>query len=169
VAVNRVLVSSAAVCALALMIGGAPVAGADPIPDCGPDQPSALGVALAHEQHDPLTQAPWSPIPVQSNFDACADLSAILVTIDNPKPNSPRQGLLFHRGTYIGTTTTTPRPFTTLDMAASTKDTVVLVLTSGRTCATCNDGATFPIHYHWNGFTAVMADPIPPPQDWPTA
>jgi LppP/LprE lipoprotein len=166
---SRLLVSSAAVCTLAMMIGGSPVAGADPIPDCGPDQATALDSAIAHEQHDPLTQAPWSPIPVASNFDACADLSAILATIDNPRPNSPRQGFLFHRGTYIGTTLTKSRPFTTLDTAASTKNAVVFVFTSGRTCATCNDGSTYPIRYFWNGVTAVMADPGPPAQVWPTA
>jgi hypothetical protein len=152
-----------------MMFGGAPVAGADPVPSCGPDQATALDSAIAHEQHDPVSQAPWSPIPVESTFDACADLSAILVTIDNPRPNSPRQGFLFHRGTYIGTTLTKSRPFTTLDTAASTKDTVLFVFTSGRTCATCGDGNTFPVHYHWNGVTAVMVEPIPPAQVWPTA
>ena len=166
---RRELVSTAAVCALAMTIGGIGVAGADPIPDCGPDQATALAITVAHEQHDPLTQAPWSLIPVQSNFDSCADLSAILVTIDNPKPNSPRQGFLFHRGTYIGTALSTSRPFTTLDTAASTNDTAVFVFTSGRTCATCNDGITDAIPYHWNGITAVMTQTIPPAQDWPTA
>ena len=166
---HRTLMRSAAVCAVAMMIGGTPVAGADPVPGCGPDQTAALDIAIAHEQHDPLTQAPWSDVPVASNYDACADLSAVLVTIDNPKPNSPRQGFLFHRGTYIGTSTQVSRPFTTLDSAASTKDTVVLVYTSGRTCATCNDGKLFSVRYVWNGFTAMMADPILGPQVWPTA
>lgn len=160
--------SSLAACAL-VMAGNAPVAGADPVPSCGPDQATALDIAIAHEQHDPITQAPWSPIPVQSNFDSCADLSAILVTSDNPRPNSPRQGFLFHRGTYIGTALSKPRPFTTLDTAASTKNSVLFVFTSGRTCATCDDGTTYPVRYNWNGATAVMADPIPPAQVWPTA
>ena len=106
---QRTLMISAAVGVLATMIGGTPVADADPLSDCGPDQATALDVAIAHEQHDPLTQAPWSPIPVASNFDSCANLSAVLVTIDNPKPNSPRQGFLFHHGTYIGTSTTVSR------------------------------------------------------------
>lgn len=166
---RRILVNSAAVCALAMTIGGAGVAGADPVADCGPDQATALAIAFAREKHDPLTQAPWSLIPVQSNFDACADLSAMLVTIDNPRPNSPRQGFLFHRGTYIGTTLSMPRPFTTLDTAASTNDTVVVVYTSGRTCATCNDGTTSVVHYHWNGVVPVMLETSPPPQAWPTA
>jgi hypothetical protein len=166
---HRVLVISAVVCALAMMIGGTQVANADPVPDCGPDQTSALDIVFAYERHDPLSQAPWSDVPVASNYDACADLSAVLLTIGNPRPNSPRQGFLFHRGTYIGTSLQVSRPFTTLDSAASTKDTVVLVYTSGRTCATCNDGKLFPVRYFWNGVTAVMADPVPAPQDWPTA
>src|SRR6202047_3403868 len=136
---RRLLASSAAVCALAMPTGGAGAPGADPIPDCGPDQATALAIAVARERHDPLTQAPWSLIPVQSNFASGADLSAMLVTIDNPKPNSPRQGFLFHRGTYIGTPLSLSRPFTTLDTAASPNDTAVFVYTSGRTCATCND------------------------------
>jgi len=167
--VRRILVTSAAVCAVAVTAGGTGVAGADPGPGCGPDQPTALLMAIDREKHDPLTQAPWSQIPVQSNFDSCADLSAILVTIDNPKPNSPRQGFLFHRGIYIGTTLSNSRPFTTLETAASTNDTAVFVYTSGRTCATCNDGITKVVRYHWNGVTSVMVDPIPPAQDWPTA
>jgi hypothetical protein len=166
---RRLLASSAAVCALAMTTGGTGVAGADPIADCGPDQATALAIAVARERHDPLTQAPWSLIPVQSNFDSCADLSAMLVTIDNPKPNSPRQGFLFHRGTYIGTTLSMSRPFTTLDTAASTNDTAVFVYTSGRTCATCNDGITRVVHYRWNGAVPVMVETSPPPQDWPTA
>ena len=153
-----------------MMIGGTPVAAADEdVPACGGDQQTELNWALAHEQHDPRSQAPWSDIPVQSNFDSCADVSGMVITIDNPKPNSPRQGFLFHRGRYIGTTQQMSRPFTTIDMAASNPETVVFVFTSGRTCATCNDGMTFPVHYHWNGAQVVMVETPPPAQDWPTA
>jgi len=166
--VRRVLTSSAAVWALVASIVGAPVASADPAPDCGPDQATAVNEALRHEQHDPRTYAPWNPAPVGgSNFDACADLSAVVVSIDNPRPTSPRQPFLFHRGVYIGTGMTMSRPYTTLDAAASNKNVVVIVYTSGRTCSTCSDGKTYPVRYFWNGATAVMMDPAPPPQDWP--
>jgi hypothetical protein len=164
---SRLLVASAAVCASAGLVGGIAPAGADSFPTCGPDQLTSVTEAIAHEQHDRVTQAPWNPYPIESNYDACADLSAVIVSIDMAKPTSPRQGLLFHRGTYIGTTTTRSRPFTTLDVAASTKSTAVVDFVSGRTCGTCGDGTVFPVRYYWNGITAVMADPIPPAQDWP--
>lgn len=153
-------------CALTFALCGAPTAGADPVDTCGPDQASAIDLAVAHMPHDLLTQAPWIRQPVASNFDSCANLSAVLLTADT-KPNSPRQGLLFHRGALVGTTTELSRPYTTLDSAASTKDMVVIVFIAGRTCAVCNDGKTYPVHYQWNGGTAVMGDPAPPDQTWP--
>ncbi|HEY7052688.1 MAG TPA: LppP/LprE family lipoprotein [Mycobacterium sp.] len=163
---SRVLASSAALCALGTLV--APSAAADPIPVCGPDQATAVGMAIDREQHDRLTQAPWNPAPVGgSNFDSCANLSVVVVSIDNPRPNSPRQAFLFHQGTYIGTATTASRPFTTLDTAKSTKDAAVLNFTSGKTCSSCNDGKVIPVRYYWNGATVVMADPYPPPQTWP--
>lgn len=166
-AVRRVLASSAAFCALAGLLYGAPAANADPVPACGPDQATAMGVAIAHDRHEPLTQGPWSPVPVQSNFDPCADLSAAVVTIEMAKPTSPRQVFLFNRGNYIGNATEETWPFTTLDTAASTPGLVVLDYVSGRTCGTCNDGRTFTFRYAWNGATAMMLDPIPPRQNWP--
>jgi len=165
--VSRVLAGSAAVCALAGLLGGTPAANADPAPACGPDQATALSAATARDRHDPRTQGPWSPVPVQTNFDPCADLSAAVVTIEMAKPTSPRQVFLFHRGTYIGNATSNSSPFTTLDSAASTPNLVVLDFVSGRTCGTCNDGRTYPVRYVWNGATAVMLDPIPPLQNWP--
>ena len=166
-AVNRVLAGSAAVCVLASLLGGVPAANADPAPACGPDQATALSDAIAHDRHEPLTQVPWSPVPVQSNYDPCADLSAAVMTIDMARPTSPRQVFLFHRGTYIGNATTNTWPFTTLDAAASTPNLVVLDYVSGRTCGSCNDGETHTVRYVWNGATAVMLDPIPPRQVWP--
>jgi hypothetical protein len=166
---NRVLATSAAACALAMTVS-APTAAADPPPVCGPDQATAVATAIAHEYHDRLSLAPWNPAPVGgSNFDSCADLSAVVVSIDMARPNSPRQGFLFHRGNYVGTALTNSRPFTTLNAAASDKTTAVLDFTSGKTCSSCNDGKVYPVRYYWNGATVVMADPMPPPQAWPVA
>ena len=163
---KRVLVSSAAACVLAFVISGAPTAGADPVDECGSDQASAVDLAIAHMPHDDLTQAPWIREPIASNYDSCANLSAVVLTADT-KPNSPRQALLFHRGTFIGTATSNSRPYTSLDSAASTKDKLVIVFTSGKTCAVCDDGIKTPVRYQWNGVTVVMVDPIPPNQAWP--
>lgn len=164
---SRVLGGPAAVCLVAGLLSGVPAANADPAPACGPDQATALSNAIAHDRHEPRTQAPWSPIPVQSNYDPCADVSAAVVTIDMSRPTSPRQVFLFHRGTYIGNATTKTWPFTTLDTAASNPGLVVLNYVSGRTCGSCDDGRTQTVRYAWNGATAMMLDPIPPQQDWP--
>ena len=126
-----------------------------------------MNLATAHDRHDPITQGPWNPNPLQSNFNPCADLSAVVLSIDMARPSSPRQVFLFHRGTYIGNATSNSRPFTTLDVASSTPNVVVIDFVSGRTCGTCDDGTTHVVRYVWNGATAVMLDPIPPRQDWP--
>jgi hypothetical protein len=165
--VRGLIVSSAAVCALGMF--GAPAAQADPpVGACGPDQATAVGDAIAHTPHDTVTQAPWNPTPVGgSNFDPCANLSAVVLSIDNPRPTSPRNAFLFNRGVFVGTALWTARPYLTLDAKASTKDMVVLVAISGRTCATCNDGAASILHYRWDGSHPVMLDPLPPAQAWP--
>jgi hypothetical protein len=166
-AMSRAVASSSAACVVAAaLVSGVPAAGAEPAP-CGPDQGTAIASAIAHDKHDGLTQAPWNPAPIMSNYDACADLSAVILSIDMAKPTSPRQVFLFHRGTYIGTGTTKTRPFTTLDLAASNPSTVVVDYVSGRTCGTCNDGTTSAARYVWTGATSVMLDPIPPAQAWP--
>jgi LppP/LprE lipoprotein len=158
--------SATAICAFALF--AAPAGHADPGDPCGPDQATAMNLAIAHTPHDDRSQAPWNPAPVGGgNFDSCANLSAVVVSIDNPRPTSPRQGFLFHRGVFVGTALWQSRPYLTLDAKASTPDQVVLVAISGRTCATCNDGAASILHYKWDGVRPVMLDPMPPPQDWP--
>ncbi|MDT5092152.1 MAG: hypothetical protein QOH60_1515 [Mycobacterium sp.] len=162
------LLSATAASAMALLTVGAPVAQADPDQACGPDQATAMADAIAHTPHDTLTQAPWNPAPVGgSSFDSCANLSAVVVSIDNPRPTSPRNAFLFHRGVFTGTALWQSRPYLTLDPKATTKDVVVLVAISGRTCGTCNDGAASILHYRWDGARPVMLDPMPPPQAWP--
>jgi len=72
---------------------------------CGPSQGTALGVALSRLAPEPTYGAAWSGQPVDSNYDSCADLSAIIVTIERATGSSPEQALMFHRGQYLGTGT----------------------------------------------------------------
>jgi len=44
----------------------------------------------------------WSP---GSNYDPCADLSTVLITIERATGSSPMQALMFHRGVFLGTRT----------------------------------------------------------------
>lgn len=79
-----------------------------------------------------VTGRGWDPTPVESNFDACADLSTILVTVQGGTGSSPMQALMFHRGTYLGAGTLQAYGFTTIDTAQSTTDTVMLRYRSGQ-------------------------------------
>jgi hypothetical protein len=71
-------VTSAGACASLI---ASPLAGAEP-PGRGPDQATALQTALVQLPPEPLTGRGWDGAPVASNYDACADLSTILVMIE---------------------------------------------------------------------------------------
>ncbi|WP_326547973.1 LppP/LprE family lipoprotein [Mycolicibacterium sp. ND9-15] len=131
-------------------------------PSCGPDQADALRLALAQLPFEPLTGAKWDSTPVDSNYDACAELSTILVTTEGGTGSSPVQALLFHRGEYLGTGTSKAYGFTSLDAAASTGDTVVLTYKVPGECNACMPAAVHSARYQWNGDRAVMLDPPPP-------
>ena len=163
---RRLSLSASALCAVAML--GTPPASADPGDPCGPDQATAVDSAIAHTPHDTRSQSPWGPAPVGgSNFDSCANLSAVVVSIEDPRPTSPRNAFLFHRGVFVGTALWQSRPYLTLDAKASTPETAVLVAPSGQSCPTCNDGTVSILHYRWDGARPVMMDPMPPPQAWP--
>lgn len=129
---------------------------------CGPDQAAALSAALSHYPADPETGWLWDHTPLYSNYDPCADLSAIVVTVEGATGSSPEQALMFHRGTFLGTGTSKSYAFTTLDSSASTKDTVVLTYRSGQSCTACGDGIVTSVRYHWDGNKVQMLDPPPP-------
>jgi hypothetical protein len=131
-------------------------------PTCGPDQADALRLAFAQLPFEPLTGAKWDSTPVDSNYDACAQLSTILVTTEGGTGSSPVQALLFHRGEYLGTGTSKAYGFTSLDAAASTGDTVVLTYKVPGECNACTPAAMHSARYQWNGDRAVMLDPPPP-------
>jgi LppP/LprE lipoprotein len=99
---------------------------------------------------------------VDSNYDPCADLSAILITIKSGMANSNKQALMFHRGIYVGPATSTDFNMTTLDKAASTNNTVVLKYETGQTCNACGDGTFTAVRYRWNGTAVQRLDPLPP-------
>ena len=99
----------------------------------------------------------FSPRPVGGNYDPCANLSAILMTVDPPLSIPPPvQAMLFHRGTYMGKATMKSHPGTTLN-PASTKDTVVLDFNF-------DDGRSNTARFHWDGARIMQLDPLPPDQ-----
>jgi hypothetical protein len=129
---------------------------------CGPDETSVLQSALNQLAPEPVTGRGWNRTPIATNYDPCADLSTILVTIQGGTGSSPVQALMFHRGTYLGTGTLRAYGFTSLNAEASTNDTVVLSYRTGQSCTACNDGTVTNVRYHWEGTKVEMLDPPPP-------
>lgn len=74
-----------------------------------------MRAALAQLAPDSKTGRPWNSTPEDSNYDPCADLAAVLVTVQDATNSSPDQALMFHRGTFVGTATPRAYPFTKFD------------------------------------------------------
>ncbi|MDZ7912936.1 MAG: LppP/LprE family lipoprotein [Rhodococcus sp. (in: high G+C Gram-positive bacteria)] len=129
--------------------------------DCGGSATAAMTSASAQLPTEPITGREWSTTPIASNYDPCADLSTILVTVEGATGSSPVQALMFHRGEYLGTGTAKAFGFTDLDVGSSTNDTVVLTYKTGQTCNACNDGIRTPVEFHWDG-TSVRMTGNPP-------
>jgi hypothetical protein len=70
--------------------------------------------------------------------------------------------LFFHYGEYLGTATWEPYPFTELNSAQTTDDTVVLDYKDGRDVCTACEGPINVVRYHWMGDHVEMLDPAPP-------
>jgi LppP/LprE lipoprotein len=157
----------AAVCLLTILLAVVPRAVAEPNSGCGPDQATAVQSAISQmppPQIAATTGAHWSSYvePGGSNYDPCVDLSTVLITVDHTTGSSPIQALMFHRGTFLGTGTVKDYPYLSLNKAASTNDTVVIVYQVGKTCSGCNDGTPTPVRYHWEGTRVQMLDRAPP-------
>jgi len=157
--IRRVLAAATGVLLCAAPLG-APAAVAQP--ECGPDQATALGAFLVQQQLEPNSEKPWGPIPLDSNFDPCADLSAVLLTVESARPGSPVLALLFHRGQYIAPATLKPYRFTTLNRERSTPDTVVLDYATAGDEALGLEPKVTSVRFAWVGDHVQMLDPGPP-------
>lgn len=150
----------AAVCTVVSLLSTGPTASATA--DCGPTPAQALNSALAQLPPDPMFGLPWSHDVEDSNYDSCADLSAMVVTIERGTGSSPDQALMFHRGEFVGTGTWKAYPFTQIEHASSTSDSVLLSYKDPRyVCSAC-DGPRVAVRYEWQGDHVEMLDPPPP-------
>jgi LppP/LprE lipoprotein len=131
-------------------------------PACGPDQATALQTFLAQQLREPQTDEPWAGVPIDSNYDPCADLSTILVTIEKATGSSPVQALMFNRGIYVGPATWKAYGFTTLNRALSTPDMVVLDYKTPGECNACPPAAIDSVRFQWRGGHVETLDPLPP-------
>jgi hypothetical protein len=141
-------------------------ASADPLPgqQCGVEL-NAPQIAQAIRTLRPAFRdgdALWNSAPYGGNFDPCATLSTALVTVERATGSSPSHALFFHYGEYLGTATWEPYPFTELNTAQTTDDTVVLDYKDGRYVCTACEGPINVVRYGWTGDHVEMLDPPPP-------
>ena len=148
-----------------------PVAGptpaAAPPGSCGPDETTAVRRAIAQLHADMKTGRQWSSAPEDSNYNPCADLSAVVVTVQDGTASAPDQALMFHRGEFVGTATPKAYPFTKLENPASTDDTVVLTYRTEQSCNSCEDGTLTIVGYAWQRDHVLMLDTPPQVFDSP--
>ncbi|MEB3903808.1 LppP/LprE family lipoprotein [Mycobacterium ulcerans] len=126
-----------------------------------------MAAALATLPPDKKTGRPRNPTPEFSDYDPCAELSAVVVTVVDATRSSPDEALMFHRGQFVGTATPEAYPFTQLEASASTDDLVVLTYRSRQSCDACEDGALTVVGFQWQGDHVQMLDPPPDPWDSP--
>lgn len=96
-----------------------------------------------------------------SNYNPCATLSAVIITIEQGTGSSPEQALLFHKGNYVGTGTSKAYGFTSVNAAQTTDDTVALNYKDGRSVCTACPGPITTVRYQWQGDHVAMLDPAP--------
>jgi hypothetical protein len=109
---------------------------------------------------------PWGHNPrgfdPRSNYNPCATLSAVIITVEQGTGSSPEQALLFHNGGYVGTGTSKAYSFTSVNAAQTSDDTVALNYKDGRNVCTACPGPITTVRYQWQGDHVAMLDPAPP-------
>ncbi len=133
---------------------------------CGVDL-IAPQIQAAINSVPPVPQGwPWNHNPrsfnSSSNYNPCATLSAVIITVEGATGSSPEQALLFHNGDYVGTGTSKAYSFTSLNAARTSDDTVALDYKDGRNVCTACPGPITTVRYQWQGDHVVMLDPAPP-------
>ncbi|CAM4233982.1 hypothetical protein MB901379_01380 [Mycobacterium basiliense] len=108
---------------------------------------------------------PWDSNPQSfdpsSNYDPCAVLSAVIISVEGATGSSPELAVFFHNGSYVGIATSKAYAFTTLNAAKTTDDTVALDYKDGRNVCTACPGPITTVRYQWQSDHVAMLDPAP--------
>jgi serine/threonine-protein kinase len=103
-------------------------------------------------------------VAYDGNFDSCASLSAVYITIAEGTGSTPAQVLLFHKGSYVGPATPKPHSFTSIDPSLTTDDTIALKYGIPGSCNACADMTFTIVRFHWTGDHVEMIGT--PPTAW---
>lgn len=123
---------------------------AKPKPGRAPADPCATNLAapeiarsVSSLPRDPRSNQPWSPEPLDGNYNECAQLSAVIVKANTNAPNPNTRAVMFHLGKFIPTGVPDTYGFNGIDKTATTGDTVALRYSSG--------GLASMVRFRWNG------------------
>ncbi|WP_246398463.1 LppP/LprE family lipoprotein [Mycobacterium vicinigordonae] len=141
------------------------VAPAKADPTCGvnlaaPEIAAAIKTLPALPNNAPWDAKPHSFDP-SSNYNPCSTLSTVIITVTGATGSSPDLALLFHRGAFAGVATSKAYPFTSLNTAKTTDNTVALDYKDGSNVCTACPGPTTTVRFQWQGNQAVALDPLP--------
>jgi hypothetical protein len=107
----------------------------------------------------------WDPnthsFDSSSNYNPCATLSTVIITVLGATGDSPDLAMLFHKGTFVGVATSKAYAFTTRNVAKTTDDTIALDYKDDRNVCTACPGPITTVRYQWQGDHVVMLDPPP--------
>ena len=126
-----------------------------------------MSAALAKVPPDRKTGKQWDRQVMSGNYDPCADLSAMVVSVQDGTRSAPDLALLFHRGVFVGTATPNAYAFTELEEPASTADIVVLTYRTRQSCSTCDDGTLTTVGFQWKNDKVRVLDAPPESLDSP--
>jgi LppP/LprE lipoprotein len=134
-------------------------------PACGvnlnaPEIQDAINSLPAIPQSYPWSTDPRSFDP-SSNYNPCATLSTVIITVQGATGGSPDLALLFHKGSFVGVATTKAYAFTSVNAAHTTDEIVTLNYKDGRSVCTACPGPITSVRYQWQGDHVAMLDPAP--------
>ncbi|OBK13370.1 LppP/LprE family lipoprotein [Mycobacterium asiaticum] len=161
----RVVVLAALVAVLCALSPLTAPAHAEPTTTCGvnlaaPEIQAAIKQIPAIPQNGQWDLNTHSFDP-SSNYNPCTTLSTVIITVVGATGSSPDLALLFHKGSFVGVATSKAYPFTSLNKAKTTDDTVALDYKDGREVCTACPGPTTTVRYQWQGSQPAMLDPAP--------
>jgi serine/threonine-protein kinase len=145
-----------------------PARAAEPAQPCvsGIENSQVRSVVSRFSAQDIFPDAPddLTVVAYDGNFDSCASLSAVYITIARGTGSTPVQVLLFHKGSYVGPATPRPHSFTSIDPSLTTDDTIVLKYGIPGSCMACADMTFTIVRFHWTGDHVEMIGT--PPTTW---
>ncbi|MBO0679642.1 LppP/LprE family lipoprotein [Mycolicibacterium sp. S2-37] len=104
-----------------------------------------IAKAVSELPRDPRSNQAWSPEPIAGNYNACAQLSAVIVRANTNADNPNTRAIMFHLGKFIPTGVPDTYGFNGIDNSATTGDTVALKY-SGEVATLASV-----VRFRWNG------------------